>query len=531
MVHWMALSCIILPSSLSSQPYSKVHVSPSTNTFIDHEGYTRIFHGGSQVNKVASSDHGLLYYTHSQLQQFQEWGFKMIRLGFLWDAYEPSPGVFNEEYMDGIENLTKVFWDYGMMTMLDMHQDLWSPLFCGGHGIPAFYSYPDNSTDEFWKYHNATYPLPHFEPHGYSETDDAFADVFGKVDDTTCRWLSQNTSIGWAAGYTTYAMSNAVQRFYDDEDLYLTKFALHFWLRVAQRFQDKPWILGYELINEPWVGDVFKFPELYTPKACDAINLRRTYKYLHDVIRSVDNDTIIFYEPCTGGNDLDGFPVGFATGPGGNAYDSKQALSYHIYCPFIQTDVPLNTSLIELCYKLNGLQWRYRLEDTVKLHTAGFLTEFGAIPQDEAGYELIDFMMDRSDEHLVSWAYWYITPSEDASDVSEVAMHLSRTYAYKIASDHVHRMLFNQSSKAFVLQYEMYAAPKGEGMSSEIFYSPKLHYPNGVEYAVEPDDLVDVTVHSVYSLITLAHGPGADGQMVTFKMCPQQSADCDLQSI
>ena len=69
----------------------------------------------------------------------------------------------------------------------------------------------------------------------------------------------------------------------------------------------------------------------------------------------------------------------------------------------------MNTSLIEACYKLNGLQWKYRLEDTKRLNTAGFLTEFGAIPQREVGYELIDFMMDRCDDHLVSWAYWYCT--------------------------------------------------------------------------------------------------------------------------
>ena len=82
-------------------------------------------------------------------------------------------------------------------------------------------------------------------------------------------------------------MSNAVQRFYDNKDEYLTKFATHFWLNVATRFAANPRILGYELINEPWIGDVFAFPELYAPKACDAINLKRVYALLHDVIRSV----------------------------------------------------------------------------------------------------------------------------------------------------------------------------------------------------------------------------------------------------
>jgi len=528
----LTIACLLLASHGISNQVPKVQVSPSANSFVDHEGYTRIFHGGSQVNKDASHDNGLLYYTASQLQQYKDWGFTMIRLGFMWNAYETAPGVFNEEYMAGIENLTNVFWEYGIMTMLDMHQDLWSPLFCGGHGIPEFYSYPDNSTDEFWAYHNKTYPQPKFAPHGY-DSDDEYADVFGKVDDTTCHWMVDNTSVGWASSYNTYALSNAAQRLYDNKDDILTKFAVNFWLRVAQRFANNSGVLGYELINEPWVGDVFAYPELYTPKACDAINLRHTYEYINDMIRTYDNDTIVFYEPCTGGNDLGGFPCGFETGPGGAGYNAKQSLSYHIYCPFIQTDVPTNSSLIEECYLLNDLQWKYRLEDTVRLNTAGFLTEFGAIPFDSLGFELIDYMMDVCDKNLVSWAYWYVTPDVNASAPSAVVPYLTRTYAKKIATSNVTRMYYNTTTEGFLLQYEMYADMVERNLTTEIYYSTQFHYPQGVKYKVQPGTNVQVEVDAEENVIRLVpiQNPEQDQVLLTFKMCPSKSADCDLDNL
>ena len=31
-----------------------------------------------------------------------------------------------------------------------------------------------------------------------------------------------------------------------------------FWGKVAQEFVDNPYILGYEIINEPWAGEVKK---------------------------------------------------------------------------------------------------------------------------------------------------------------------------------------------------------------------------------------------------------------------------------
>jgi hypothetical protein len=33
------------------------------------------------------------------------WGFTAARLGFVWHLYEIAPGVYNETYMDDVEEL------------------------------------------------------------------------------------------------------------------------------------------------------------------------------------------------------------------------------------------------------------------------------------------------------------------------------------------------------------------------------------------------------------------------------------------
>ena len=507
------------------QSLPKVQVSPTTNTFHDGQGHTLFFHGTSQVNKEATIDNGLIYYNTTQLQQLRDYGFKAIRLGFLWNAYETAPGIFNEQYMNGIENITKLYAEYGIRTILDMHQDLWSPLFCGGHGIPEFYSYPDNSTTQYWENGNRSYPQPHFAPHGYiPPNEDPYANVYGHVDDTTCSWMVSNTTVGWAASYTTYALSNTVQRLYDNVDQYQTKFAENFWYRVAEKFKDNPGILGYELINEPWVGDVFNYPELYAPKACDVINLRSLYKYLNDMIRIVDNDTIIFYEPCTGGNDLDATPCGFDTGPGGAGYDNKQSLSYHIYCPLIQTDVPItndtvfNQTLLDACYEINDLQWYWRLDDTKRLKTAGFLTEFGAVPYTELGFKLIDYEADMADDNLVSWTYWYLNMDSER-DTAQVPS-ITRTYAYQVASMDVKRMRYNVTDKSFLLEYIMDVMMVEKNLTTKVYFSYDIHYPNGVDYNVKPEGYVDVMVNYKENEIILipSRNPQNNNTLLTFNL-------------
>ena len=39
-----------------------------------------------------------------------------------------------------------------------------------------------------------------------------------------------------------------------------------FWSKVSQHFSGNPYVLGYELINEPWAGDLYSHPDQAEPR-------------------------------------------------------------------------------------------------------------------------------------------------------------------------------------------------------------------------------------------------------------------------
>ena len=62
-----------------------------------------------------------------------------------------------------------------------------------------------------------------------------------------------------------------------------------FWSTVAGYFKEDDNILGYELINEPWAGDVYADPGLILPTIADMKNLQPAYDHLNKAIRAKDD--------------------------------------------------------------------------------------------------------------------------------------------------------------------------------------------------------------------------------------------------
>jgi len=391
-----------------------------------------LFHGTAVENAGAPA-----YLADQQLATMRQWGFNALRVGFHWHLYETAPGAFNETYLEAVATMVKRAGEHGLYSFLDMHQDSWSPLFCGGHGIPWFYATPADEP-RFWAPSgNTTFPWPVAAP-AYSNPPDCFDEAGHWCQIADCSNVSASP-IGWAGTYATAAISSAAERLYKDETV--RGAFLAFWTRVAARFRQPDvaaHVLGYEIINEPWEGDIYANLSLLIPGEADRINLQPFYDAVSEALRAADPDTILFFEPATGGNILDSPPTGLTHAPGGPEHAQRSALSYHIYCLLLESDMHVNPhpgsndttawAEYEACKWGNGIQFDVRHKDVQKLGVAGFLSEFGAVDEAPQTIDVLRYTTAAMDDQLTSWAYWLITPSMNASKPNWEPKWLSRTY-------------------------------------------------------------------------------------------------------
>ena len=416
---------------------------------------------------------------------------------------EPQEGVFNETYIQSVVDFVARLNSHGVYVILDMHQDCWSPYYCDAHGVPSQYAHGYNTSD-YQPGGSRAYPepvvVPTYDKHGHI---------------TNCDEVGKHL-FGWSTCYVTYSIGAAAQRLYDNDQGILDKFG-RFWQMIASKVRDYPNLLGYELINEPWLGDVplslgelnpEKNPhwDLWFPKVSDSKNLAGTYKTLHQYIRQVDNDSIIFFEPATGGNFLDAWPVGFEEGPGGVEYDDRQALSYHVYCPFLDTK---NSSgdifqwLVDLlsldaCDVMNEAMYDVRRDDAESLKLAGFLTEFGNSGTG-VSEDFINFAAGKMDEFFHGWTFWYLTPDPKSPNTSEIRA-LARPYPHTVAG--VPTIIsFDPDSLEFELSYVPCQKDPCASKPTEIYTSLEYQYASGFSYSVESENTVSTTLNKTSSML------------------------------
>lgn len=411
---------------------------------------------------------------------------------------EPVAGKYNETYIKSLVDYISLLNSSGIHVILDMHQDCWSPYYCHSHGIPTEYAQPYNTSD-YQPGGPKAYPEPVAKPQYGPD---------GEI--TNCADVG-NFVFGWASCYMTYTIGAAAQRLYDNNEGILDRFG-EFWKLIASRVKHLPNVLGYELINEPWLGDVPLSLEeldpvtnpdhwdLWFPKVADSKNMAKMYKVLHEYIRTVDNDSIIFFEPATGGNFLDGWPVGFEEGPGGIAYNNRQALSYHVYCLVVDTKMPSNflqyiieILSIEACDVLDDVLYNVRRDDTSKLQLAGFLTEFGSAGTGLAAEDVINFATSKMDEFFHGWSYWYLTPDPAVRNSTEI-MALARPFPHAIAG--TPKLLhFDPNSKNFTLTYTPCTNRPCSQLPTEIFTSLNYAF-GGIQfgYTIDTSAKVNVTL-------------------------------------
>lgn len=167
-----------------------------------------------------------------------------------------------------------------------------------------------------------------------------------------------------------------------------------FWRTIANTFGNRSSVLGYELLNEP------TFTHLIEPLESgyvDRTYLMPMYKKLHEIIRQVDDQHIIFYEPSI----FDALKTGLTEGPGGVDYNDRQVLSYHSYCADVTKQGDPKSDLV--CDIDDELFIRSRYEEAKTKNLGGtMLTEFGAISNSTEGITELSRITGIADQYLQS---------------------------------------------------------------------------------------------------------------------------------
>jgi endoglycosylceramidase len=223
-----------------------------------------------------------------------------------------------------------------------------------------------------------------------------------------------------------------------------------FWEFIAQRFVNNEFVIGYELINEPWAGNIWKNISLLAPGNAERVFLQKAYNYVSGRIRDIDDRHIIFFEPVTWDNI---FPTGFSEPPGGPSYANRSIFSYHYYSP---PDVTAQSTIYS------------SFKDSRFLNVGGMLTEL-AIQKDGAFPKSSVKAFKSCDRYRQSWILWTYKPFFPAppnatstgcvyypngTAIPDVVGNMTRTYPQAVAGKTI-SFTFTPLSGQFYLEYNI----------------------------------------------------------------------------
>ena len=180
-----------------------------------------------------------------------EWGFNLARFTVFWEGIEPEKGVYDQVYLDKVKRLIDGAAARGIYVMVDMHQDIFSR-WLHGDGAPR------------WAVEAAG-----VDP----DNNNGFGGPF---------W-------GWSNIFSS-DLRRCITHFWQSSEL--KEHYRNAFVQVAARLKDNPYVLGYDIMNEPAPGDLGN-----AGGAFENGYLKPLYEDVVASLRQVDGDAIAFVEP------------------------------------------------------------------------------------------------------------------------------------------------------------------------------------------------------------------------------------------
>jgi endoglycosylceramidase len=318
--------------------------------FVDAAGRVCFFRG---VNDVRKSEPFFSSFDSAALERLAtQWGFNVVRLGWSWEGYERARGEKDPAYVAATAAVIDQLARVGVYTIVDNHQDLMSRSHCG-NGFPPWVVRIDEETQE-----RMPFPMPVLGGPVYTP-------------DPTTGWIrGEDCARTYWANYYFAAVTNAMYAaLYADVDG-IQAALVGMWRDVAAALAGRPGVLAYEVMNEPFPGSIYRDPLLlFNATYADTALLVPLYERVHAAIRSADNATLVFYEPCVSNTMILPRTTGLVL-PGGAADPQGAVLSFHAYCIELGSDR-------DTCDAFLRGTFRQRAQDAERMGIVSMLTEFG----------------------------------------------------------------------------------------------------------------------------------------------------------
>jgi endoglycosylceramidase len=324
----------------------------------DAQGRVAILHGLNMVYKRAPYAPDATGFGDDDAAFLASEGYNTVRVGIIYKAVEPSPGSYDDAYLDRIRATVDTLGRHGIVSLLDFHQDLYNERF-QGEGWPDWAIIDDGLPAE---------PKSGF-PNNYL--------VMPALQHAFDHFWADDVPAGDTVGL---------------QDRYAAA-----WRHVAERFRDDPNVMGYDLLNEPWPGTAWQ--ECANPAGCPVFDAKLTAfsKRTIAAIREADPRTLAFYEPN----------VLFNNGPEthhADTGDAQAGFSFHDYCLNAESGgANANCQTQDDLVFINADNHARETGDTL------MLTEFGATPL----ADVLGPMTERADRFMVSWQEWHYCGCDD----------------------------------------------------------------------------------------------------------------------
>ncbi len=317
----------------------------------DAQGRVLILHGVNMVPKRPPYTPAAAGFDEEDAVFLAHEGYDTVRVGVIWKAVEPSPGVYDDAYLTAIKGTVDTLARHGILSVIDFHQDLYNERF-QGEGAPD-----------------------------WAVLDDG---------------LPAEPKLGFPGNYLgQLATQRAFDHFWDNDPGpggvgIQDRFAAA-WRHTAAFFKGTPGVLGHELFNEPWPGTTWAL--CTNPvTGCPVFEgkLTRFVQRVTSAIRTVDPDVLVMYEPQPLFNN------GVKTVMG-KIDDPHLVFAFHDYCL-----TATNTSSDDGCAPFDDLVFQNAEQRSKDTGDALLMTEWGSIDAPD----VLQDNVERADRNRVGWQYW-----------------------------------------------------------------------------------------------------------------------------